>query len=337
MDWFERLTGFREEDYEQTRGKLRIEGNRLLSLVNGNSYGIGDLELVSLADLRARVASDDRGRGRLAVKNITSDIRALHRDPDYAGALFQVASQFNLLEMASPRYTPEHGVGVYERDHTQGPACAIAAGAATIYRNYFAPVNGIPGQTRQRQLDGLEHLGWELARRLQTTVDQLWTMENGYALCTDAGLAKVRALLLRIGEDERDALRGLLRIGVHSRVEVTDAPSGAAQFVTQAFCSALPVAYGDAFDIYWEAFAILVLEAAYEATMLAAVLNGRQGGSRTVLLTRLGGGAFGNEPDWIDAAMQRALRLARDFDLNVILVNHGPPDRRMLAIEQEFR
>jgi hypothetical protein len=99
----------------------------------------------------------------------------------------------------------------------------------------------------------------------------------------------------------------------------------------------LPVAYGDAFDIYWEAFAILVLEAAYEATMLAAVLNGRQGGSRTVLLTRLGGGAFGNEPDWIDAATRRALHLARDFDLNVILVNRGPPDSRMLALEQQFR
>ena len=38
--------------------------------------------------------------------------------------------------------TPEHGVTRYQHDRTQGPACAIAAGAATIYRNYFAPVGG---------------------------------------------------------------------------------------------------------------------------------------------------------------------------------------------------
>jgi hypothetical protein len=26
MDWFERLTGFREESYEATRAKLRVSG-----------------------------------------------------------------------------------------------------------------------------------------------------------------------------------------------------------------------------------------------------------------------------------------------------------------------
>ena len=48
MDWFERLTGFRETDYDDTRAKLRVDGSRLRSLVNGKSYGIGKLELVSL-------------------------------------------------------------------------------------------------------------------------------------------------------------------------------------------------------------------------------------------------------------------------------------------------
>ena len=35
MDWFERLTGFRETDYDDTRAKLRVNGNRLRSLVAG--------------------------------------------------------------------------------------------------------------------------------------------------------------------------------------------------------------------------------------------------------------------------------------------------------------
>lgn len=39
-----------------------------------------------------------------------------------------------------------------------------------------------------------------------------------------------------------------------------------------------------------------MLEAAYEARLLAGILNERRGMSNRVLLTRLGGGAFGNDP-----------------------------------------
>src|SRR6202790_4074637 len=90
----------------------------------------------------------------------------MHRSPENTGALFQVASQFNLLEMVSPTVTPEQGVARYQNDHTQGPACAIAAGAATIYRNYFAPVGGSYGQAADRQLDGLADLGEALSEAL---------------------------------------------------------------------------------------------------------------------------------------------------------------------------
>ena len=48
-------------------------------------------------------------------------------------------------------------------------------------------------------------------------------------------------------------------------------------------------------------------DAAYEATLLAGVLNSRQGGSNIVLLTLLGGGAFRECPEWIHTAIQRAL------------------------------
>src|SRR6185295_10700409 len=98
--------------------------------------------------LRQRVKSAGAAPGRLKVSLVTGDVRDLHRSPENSGALFQVASQFNLLEMVGPEVTPEQGVTRYQHDHTQGPACAIAAGAATIYRNYFAPVADGEGQTR---------------------------------------------------------------------------------------------------------------------------------------------------------------------------------------------
>ena len=145
MDWFEKLTGFREASYDDARAKLKVEGRQLHSLINRASYGIGELELVSLQTLRERVSSAGGPSGRLRVSVVTGDVRRMHQLPENAGALFQVASQFNLLEMVSPMVTPEHGVTRYQHDRTQGPACAIAAGAATIYRNYFAPVDGSHG------------------------------------------------------------------------------------------------------------------------------------------------------------------------------------------------
>ena len=46
MDWFEKLTGFRETGYEETRARLEVVDGRLHSRVNGTSYEIGELELV---------------------------------------------------------------------------------------------------------------------------------------------------------------------------------------------------------------------------------------------------------------------------------------------------
>ena len=88
---------------------------------------------------------------------------------------------------------------------------------------------------------------------------------------------------------------------------MTDLDAHPPQLVSQAFCSALPVAYCGYPSSMWRPFAELVLDAAYEATVLAAVLNARRGASNIVLLARLGGGAFGNDDAWIDAAMRRAL------------------------------
>jgi hypothetical protein len=294
MDWFEKLTGFQETNYDDTRAKLKVEGKRLRSLVNDRDYGIGELEMVSLETLRERVKAAGKLPGRLRVSVVTGDVRKMHRLPENTGALFQVASQFNLLEMVSPEVTPEQGVTRYQYDHTQGPACAIAAGAATIYRNYFAPVNGSHGQNSKRQLNGLGVLGRTLAATLRQPINALWEMKNGYALCTRAGLDCITEHLSSLPAEELDILRGQLCVGIHQDVEVTDAENERQPLVSQAFCSALPVAYAPVPPAFWESFASIVLEAAYDATMAAAVLNAKRGASNVVLLTQLGGGAFGN-------------------------------------------
>jgi hypothetical protein len=260
----------------------------------------------------------------------------MHRLPENAGALFQVASQFNLLEMVSPEVTPEQGVTRYQHDRTQGPACAIAAGAATIYRNYFVPVNGSHGQNSKRQIDGLAGLGGALAATLDRPINTLWEMKNGYALCTRAGLDSITEHLSSLAAEELDILRGNLCVGIHQDVEVTQAECEHRPMVSQAFCSALPVAYTPVPSALWEAFASLILEAAYEATMAAAILNAKRGISNVVLLTQLGGGAFGNSDDWINAATRRSLEKMREFDLDVKLVSYGTPSRTITQLAEDF-
>lgn len=332
MDWFEQITGFKEAGYEATRSKLKVETGRLHSLVNGKSYGIGSLELVSLQTLRERAQSGGGLPGRLEVEIVRGDVRKLHRALKNGGALFQVASQFNMLEMTGPLVTPEQGVTRYDEDDTQGPACAIAAGAATIYRNYFTPTGDGFGQTADRQLDGLALMGEALARDTRLKVTSLWEMQNGYALCSKSGLRAISKHVEALDSDERDDLAGTLCVGLHQDVEVTEAEGPDRPVVSQIFCSALPVSYSNVPLAEWKTFASLILDAAYEATLWAAVLNAQRGASNVVFLTRLGGSAFGNDDDWIDAAMQRAFRVASRFELNVKIVSFGVPTTRMLKL-----
>lgn len=337
MNWFEKITGFSESDYDETRERLAVDGQWLSSRENGCRYRIGELELISLRELREQVRRSSPLKGILTVRNVTGDVGQMHERPEYNGAVFQVASQFNLLEMTGPAVTPEQGVTRYEYDHTQGPVCAMAAGAATIYRNYFVPVGGSTGQTFDRQLDGLADLGNELARRINEPTTTLWTMRNGYALCHADGLRRINRHLESLGPDETDKLRELLRVGWHRDVEVTRANGSQRPIVSQVLCSALPVAYvHDVALELWQPFAQLVLEAAYEATLWAAVLNAEGGKSKTVLLTRLGGGAFGNADEWIDAAMGRALEMTRAFDLQVEIVSYRDVPASMAKLEAIF-
>ena len=87
---------------------------------------------------------------------------------------------------------------------------------------------------------------------------------------------------------------------------------------------------------HWEALGSMVLQAAYEATMLAAVLNANRNASNIVLLTELGGGAFGNHPDWINAAIRRALALASEFAVDVRLVARDRPSSAIQKIAKDF-
>lgn len=327
--WFELLMGFREDSPEQVRTNIIAGDGTLTSRVNGNTFVCGSLETPTLGELRTRVEGLSL-QGRLALQEVVADVKSLHAERAHQGALFQVASQFNLLEMTSPSITPEYGVGIYENDWTQGPACAIAAGAGTIYRNYFAEVNGQVGQSANNQIDCLSDLGHAFGNK----DGRLWTMRNGYALASRAGLLEISERITASTQRERDALRQRLRIGIQWNTQVTW--KGCSHLVTQAYCSALPVAYSTQAESLWAPFAQLVLEASYEATLCTALLNVSQNGQNKVFLTLLGGGAFGNEDDWIFSAIQRALELFLNHPLDIAIVSYGSSNARIRELVSAF-
>ena len=315
--WFETLTGFHEQSPEQIRNNISVDGEVMKSYVNGKEFVYGILEIPTLAELRNHFRSSEIHAEKLSVREVIANVQHLHASESNAGSLFQVASQFNLLEMVSPDVTPEQGVGGYEYDLTQGPACAVAAGAGTIYRNYFANVNGRKGQSVENQIDCLIDIGEDLGN----TDNRLWVMRNGYALATEKGLIEIANSLKSASESEIDELRRLLRIGIQWNTEVTIADSR--HTVSQAYCSALPVAYSRHSSELWSGFAQLILEASYEATFCAGISNYLQNGNNTLYLTLIGGGAFGNKIEWITNAIHRSLNLYKHVGLDVAIVSYG--------------
>lgn len=314
--WFEQLTGFKEESPDQVRANLYVEGEHLISRVNNAAFSYGRLDQPSLEELRRTVLLDQLN-GHIKLSEVVADVQKLHTLPENNGATFQVASQFNLLEMASPDVTPEQGVNGYYFDKTQGPACAIACGAGTIYRNYFVDLGTQIGQTAHKQIDCLSDVGAILNNRER----KLWAMTNGYALANSEGLKSISRELSGLTETDYEALKGKLRIGVQNNAEVTISADKIK--VSQCYCSALPVGYSNIPALQWEAFSRFVLEATYEATFYAALQNFKKTGNKRLFLTLVGGGVFGNKSEWIFDAIGLALSRFAKVPLDVKIVSYG--------------
>ena len=327
--WFEQLTGFTEQGAAQVRQMLTLENGVLASRANDKTFQVGRLVTPTLADLKAEAAvimqSSTFHAKPISVQEVIADVQSLHLDPQNAGAFFQVASQFNLLEMVSPTVTPDSGVTGYQFDRTQGPACAMACGAGLIYRNYFVPVNGEPGQTADQQLNMLNQFEQLLLdhvnQRTKEQFDDLWQMKNGYALPSSKQLNAINQTLALLNETEITELINAVKIGVQYDTEVTLNNIG--HSVTQAYCSAMPVAYTEHPAALWQPLASLILQAAYEATLAAALINATKTGNKKVYLTLLGGGAFGNAISWIIDALQKALNAYRQSGLSIMIVSYG--------------
>ena len=327
-----RLIGFSDTQvgFEQTKQNLEFDGESVHSLVNGQSFGIGEFELLTLKELRSRVSAvqskgtDERfGSPNRVGHNqpVRENVKDYMKNPDYNHALFQVASQFNLLEMGSPNMTPEDGVDVYWSDPTQGPACATATIGATLFRNYFVEHDEFEGQTKGFQINGLKGV----LERLGIVDGEHYVYENGYVRLAKKEMQACSLRIDSMTNDERNELMGELGVGIHWGCQVNDDVQGLDQHVSLILCSGLPLgvykrAGVDRDDA--EALGRLVQDGMQEATILAGALNQVKFGVSDVVLTKLGNGVFGNPMDWVVAARNRALDLV-PCSLDVLQFHYG--------------
>jgi len=154
-------------------------------------------------------------------------------------------------------------------------------------------------------------------------------------LATEKGLIEITNRLKSSNESEIDELRQLLRIGIQWNTEVTIAESR--HTVSQAYCSALPVAYSHHSSELWSEFAQLILEASYEASFCAGILNYLKYGNSTLYLTFIGSGEFGNKIEWIINAILRSLNLYKHVGLDVAIVNYGHSNEYIQELIKKFQ
>ena len=184
------------------------------------------------------------------------------------------------------------------------------------------------GQTKDYQINCLEDLGKEMKNEELS----LWRFQNGYVFSDIKGLRAISEFINNLKTEEYERLKEKLKIGIQWDTEVTIADKE--QIVSQAYCSALPVAYSEVDSEYWEDFARFILEASYEATFYAGLINYAKRGNKKLYLTLLGGGAFGNNIEWISDAIKKAVIKFKNTSLDVKIVsyrNTNPKIRELIA------
>jgi len=380
MLWFKRAFGFKEcGTYEETRSRFRVatddEGSVALSVVGGGvgerrrSFHVGKFDTPSVAELN-QLLDAEKGSGRgsregegeaeieggggLTFRHVVGDVARQHRNPANRGrGVFQAASQFNCLEMPAPTVTPDDGITNYAADRTQGPACAMACPAGTVYRNYFVGGGGEKEEEEEEQQQRHAGQGGEFGRQLNTLEDvemvlgkRYWKMKNGYALPASGRSIAAMKADVDGGSIDMNGARSHLRVGVHWDTEVAPEPGagggggggeGSAEGwepfrVAQVYCSAVPIAYDyTASKADWEPLARLCLDGSYEATLAVAAVLARRGNRRMrAFLTKVGGGAFGNSDAWISDAIKRSLEMFKSEPIDVFLLHYGDVERHYL-------
>ena len=135
----------------------------------------------------------------------------------------------------------------------------------------------------------------------------------------------------------REEMISNMRIGLQENTTVTDDPEFNTQ-VTQTYNSAMSIGYSELPDFLWQPVAQIVLDATYEATLLAGVIQfHRAKPPPIVFLTKVGGGVFQNKDIWIRQAIERAMKKVDKYgvSLDIRIVHFGSIDQSYVELHRK--
>lgn len=281
------------------------------------------------------------------------DVAAYQADPNNAGAVFQVASNFNGLETtAYDKNIETETLTDYTSDYTQGPFASISAAPGLIYRRFFLfhgqGSNNVSewGQLNDPNSDKAKNRKVNLLENIQ----DIFVSPAGYP-CFDDTITTREWQGTRMGGYEVDVQKPSFKVGskeyqckgihrtptakdfdtiqmaYHANIPVLfgKTAGGTHQIlnfnnphtVDQIFAAAVDLAQGtnekSDKNIAW---AKTILRADYQGALQAAFLKGK----KRVFLTLMGGGAFGNDFQHIFDAMYAQKDFIIKSGLEVILI-----------------
>ena len=311
MHWFKEIFGF-TETLENINKYITFDftNNKIISTANNKEFLFGELKVKSLKELRKELivkeSSSQNIKGSIKISQRIGNIKNIHYENK--DVLIQVASQFNLLEMMYPEQTPQQGITIYVDDHTQGPICAMSCAAGTLYRNYKTNIN---------TLSNIEKL----------FTKEYWYMKNGYTIFNNIDITEFNKEVYI----NQEKIKEELLFGIQENTEVMNTN----HTLSQIYCSAIPISYiTNVLEKDLERFSKLILDSAYEATFISAILNPL---SNKVFLTYLGGGAFGNKLEWIYDSIEKNCEKFKEYNLEIIIIkySHGV-DKKIEEISTKY-
>lgn len=326
--FFEDLIGVPEVEFRTSNELVKkawAAPQTVTNLSTGRHWQCGRLTLPELRSLREqKIGRRGNKSGFLNVLCAANDLRQvdighLQSSPENNNALFQVASNFNGLELMNK--FDDHAmleVGNYIFDKTQGPFASISAAPGLMLRHYFPfyDPETTPMEWRQKY-EG---------RQIEMLGDTHLRTTNGYLeLEIDSVLGALDDGLIRVlhHRDVQVAF-GAVQGSEHEFLQRDD------QVIDQVFTASADLApfenrkILEKYPSELETMVKKLLTASYEGALRSALRAGRE----RVFLTLIGGGVFRNPASWLADVLEQQIPLIMESGLTVLLNTYrGISDR----------
>lgn len=319
-EWFYDLFKV-EENEKHIKTDFSVSNHSLYSKNSGDAFEIGELLFYSLDYIRREsrkvlnnVKETFKDKG-FKVRLLKRDIYKIHSSKENENALIQVSGNFSCLQYNTK-------ITDYIDDYKQCNQSFIATAPATLYRRYFhGKINLLEEMEKNSKIG-----------------KNFWEFKNGLIEMKGDKLVELNNIL----DNNEELIRNLVRIGYHHNMEVVYSSEfnimneGNYKYnihkINHSLCSPLDLRINkDKINLI--KLSRLILEAQYEATLWAGVINAYRNNCNKVILVILGFQEH-NNIKVIQDSLLRAINIFKTrnipLDITINFDFHNDNEKEML-------